>query len=137
MRRLWQVLAAAIATWALAIGPSYAGFTPQQFTTFGHLNEHNGTLLPGCHRSYYWSYSIYPPRGYDWQVNLRVIAPGGKQVASDALIRGADPLNGRKYYMLCSAVAPRGEYTLLATMTLTDQINSWTGHLPVWHFWLR
>ena len=114
-----------------------ATFTWQQINAMGKLNAHNGRLVAGCHM-YPWTYSIHPPAGMNWEVDVFISGPGGKQLAASALMRGADGLNGTRYYKLCSAVSPKGTYTI------TSEMNLWGAsgvdqhaHLPTVHYTLN
>jgi hypothetical protein len=150
MRRWSRVVAGAAAAWALTAGSAFGldllpggssgpgpstVYTWQQINQMGKLNAHNGRLLPGCHM-YPWTYSIHPPKGMNWEVDVYISGPRGKQLAADAIIMGGDPLSGTKYYKLCTQTAPKGTYTILAEMSLWGDTYQ-HAHLPIVHYTLN
>lgn len=149
MRRKSRVVAGVAAVWVLLTGQAYgldllggssgsnATYSWQQISTMGHLNAHNGRLLPGCHM-YPWTYSIHPPQGMSWEVDVYINGPHNTHLATNGLMTGADALNGTRYYKLCSAVAPKGMYTIVAVMNLWGQSGAdQSAHLPVVHYTLN
>lgn len=148
MRRRSRVLALASATWMLLAGQAYALSLPgigggsgadatyswQQISRMGHLYAHNGRLLPGCHM-YPWSYSIHPPEGMNWEVDVYVNGPHNTHLATAALMKGADGFTGVRYYRLCGAIAPKGAYTIVSVMNLWGSSGAdQSAHLPTVHY---
>lgn len=152
MRRRSRFVAIAAATWVMLGGQAYglslplpgvgtpgadATYTWQQINAMGHLNAHNGRLLPGCHM-YAWSYSIHPPQGMNWEVDVYINGPGNTHLATAALMIGADGYNGVRYYRLCGAIAPKGTYTIVSVMNLWGSSGAdQAAHLPVVHYTLN
>jgi hypothetical protein len=148
MRRRSGLIALVAATWAMLGGQAYglsllpggsssATYTWQQINAMGHLNAHDGRLLAGCHM-YAWSYSIHPPAGMNWEVDVYINGPGNTHLATAALMINADALNGVRYYRLCSAIAPKGTYTIVSVMNLWGSSGAdQAAHLPVVHYTLN
>jgi hypothetical protein len=117
-------------------GSTTTTFTWQQISQMGHLYASNGHIYPGCH-SYAWTYSIHPPAGYNWEVDVYISGPRGTQYATNALMKGADAYTGKRYYRLCSAVSLRGAYTITSVMNLWgDDGRDQRAHLAAVHYWM-
>ena len=151
MRLRSRVVALVAASWVLLGGQAYAlslpipglggtgagaTYTWQQINAMGHLSAHNARLIPGCHM-YAWSYSIHPPQGMEWEVDVYINGPRNTHLATAGLMIGADGLSGVRYYRLCSAIAPKGTYTIVAVMNLWGSSGAdQAARLPVVHYTL-
>lgn len=146
MRVVTRAIALAALSLAIAVPQARADligtgathhYTWQEISKMGKLSSHNWRLYPGCHSGYAWYYTINPPAGYHWEVDVFISGPNGREYATNGLLEGADGFSGTRHYRLCSAVAPSGRYKITSTMNLWGPDGApQTAHLAAVYYYV-
>jgi hypothetical protein len=97
----------------------------------------DGALRRGCHK-YAFHYRVGPP-SRQWSLETFLKGPGGKRLASDVILSGADPRRGTKRFDLCRSNTRAGRFTIRSKLTYEDSStgDSRSGWLRPSHFRLH
>jgi hypothetical protein len=122
---------------ALLGGQSAASSTPTkaEWRAMGHTQGVSGTLRNGCHY-YSYHYSISPPTS-EWNLNVFVRDPKGRNVATSVTVSGADKTSGTERFQLCRVTTSPGRFTLNSQLSYQDYPDKYTGWIAQSHFTLR
>ena len=120
-------LAAAILTAGVlaAVSPASAQPNPadelhslQHVRATGSVHSGDGRFEHGC-QSHPYRYRVRP-RGSDWSLEIFLIDPRGKQIATGYEWKGADPKRGRGRFEFCSQSTRPGKFRVRSRLTWDD-----------------
>lgn len=124
---------------ALALVPvSPAGAAKDRpFAEFAKTFRGDGTLKKGC-KDYSYRHKITPPEDADtWALEIFIVDGSGETVASDAVIKGADPKKGTRQFRLCRARTEPGKFRLRGKFTYKVGFDTFDGQIDPTRFSLR
>ncbi len=100
---------------------------------WGSVSAKDGILKRGC-RSYEYSYSVTAPEDGDWDLDVDLVAPGGRAVWNGYLYEGANAAQGTATFRLCRSKVKPGRYKLKAVVSVQDGDDNQAGRLPTARF---
>jgi hypothetical protein len=111
---LGLVLASLVSTVALTALPADAA----AHKSWGTTGAPDRTLKKGC-AAYNYHYRLTPPPG-DWSLEVFLVDPDKKRVASGFFLSPVDPLKGQSSFAFCSIDTRPGIFTIKARMTVSN-----------------
>ena len=103
---------------------------------WGSVSAADGVLRASC-RSYAYSYVITAPEDGEWDLNVTLVGPGGRDLWFGYLYEGANPDSGTATFRLCRSRTKPGRYRLRAVVSVQDGNEYVAGSLPTATFRLR
>jgi len=128
--------AVALVAGALAAPPASASEPVELKPEWGSISAENGILKRGC-RDYSYDYSVTAPERGDWDLNVTLVGPGGREIWFGYLYEGANPAQGTTTFRLCRAKTKPGRYKLKAVVSVQDHNDVTAGRLKTERFRLR
>jgi hypothetical protein len=101
----------------------------------GWAQGRSGPLHDGCHR-YTYRYGVDVPTE-SWSLEVRIVDPAGKAVATDLLHAATEAAAGRRGYRLCKPSTRAGRFTVRARLVTIDGWTTEAVALERTHFRLR
>lgn len=133
---LLALLGLLLALAVLPVAPAEAA-KDRPFAEFAKTFRGDGTLKKGC-KDYRYSYKLSPPPEADsWGLETFLIDPTGESIASDAIIKGADPKKGTRQFRLCKRRTEAGKFRIRAKFTYTSGFDTFDGWIDPTTFRLR
>jgi hypothetical protein len=128
--------AVALVAGALTASPADASEPVELKPEWGTISAENGVLKRGC-RDYGYDYRITAPDRGDWDLNVTLVGPGGKELWFGYLYEGANPDEGTTTFRLCRAKTRPGRYKLKAVVSVQVHNEVTAGRLKTEKFRLR
>ena len=121
-----RLAAAVLAAGALAVtSPATAVPDPadelhslQHVRATGSVHSGDGAFKRGC-QSHGYRYRVRPD-GSDWSLELFLVDPRGRQIATGYEWKGSDPKRGRGRFEFCSQSTRPGKFTVRSRLTWDD-----------------
>lgn len=132
MKSIWWVMAVVLGLLA-PVGSAHAAEVKPEW---GSVSAQDAALKAGC-RNYRYRYEVTPPALGDWDLNVSLVAPGGRTIWFGYLSEGANPAAGTATYRLCRSKTPPGRYKLKAVVTNEHANDVESARLPTVRFRLR
>jgi hypothetical protein len=126
-------LVTALAGALLPVGSASAVDTKPEW---GSVSVESGPLKRSC-RNYPYDYNITAPEPGLWDLNVRLVGPGGRVLWFGYLTEGANPAHGTATFRLCRSKTKPGLYKLRAVVSVQDGNDNAAGRLPTSRFRLR
>jgi hypothetical protein len=122
----WRLAVAVLTAGVLAVGspanalsdPADALHSLQHVGATGSVHSGDGVLQRGC-QSHGYRYRVRPG-GTDWSLELFLVDPRGKQLATGYEWKGNDPRRGRGRFHFCSQATRPGKFTVRSRLTWDD-----------------
>jgi len=90
----------------------------QHVRATGSVHSGDGRLERGC-QTHGYRYRVRPGNS-DWSLELFLVGPRGKQVATGYEWKGNDPRRGRGRFHFCSQATRPGKFTVRSRLTWDD-----------------
>ena len=130
------VLTFAVVLTTLVVGNGSPANAMDVHPEWGSTSAPDGVLRRSCH-TYPYSYALTPPQKGDWALEVFVVGPKGKRLASGALAEGFDPEKGSDTFRICKPTTHPGVFKIKAKFSNLDGDDLVEGYLPVSRFRLR
>jgi hypothetical protein len=122
----WRLAVAVLTAGVLAVGspanalsdPADALHPLQHVGATASVHSGDGVLQRGC-QSHGYRYRVRPG-GSDWSLELFLVDPRGKQLATGYEWKGNDPRRGRGRFHFCSQATRPGKFTVRSRLTWDD-----------------
>lgn len=100
---------------------------------WGSVTAESGALKRSC-RNYAYAYDVTAPEQGLWDLNVRLVGPGGRVLWFGYLTEGANPAQGTATFRLCRSKTRPGRYKLKAVVSVQDDNVNTAGRLPTAKF---
>jgi hypothetical protein len=126
LSRVRRLAAAVLTATALTVAsPANADLDPadevhslQHVRATGSVHSGDGVLERGC-QTHPYRYRVRP-RGSEWSLEVFLINPAGKRLATGYEWKGKDPRRGRGRFEFCSQTTRPGRYKVRSRLTWED-----------------
>jgi hypothetical protein len=121
---------------SLVLGAGSPARAVEAHPEWGSTSAPDGVLRRGCH-TYHYNYALTPPQKGDWALEVFIVGPKGKRLASGVMAEGFDPEKGSDSFRICKPTTRPGVFKIKAKFSNLAGDDLVEGYLPVSRFRLR
>ena len=108
------LLAAALAVTTLVLVPPDS--QAAAYVDWGRTAAHDQRYRPVACHGYRYRYRINPPEN-DWHLEVWLVSPNGRKIASDLFHFDSDPNRGRARFKVCGSKTTPGRHVIKGKVT--------------------